>query len=62
MAAECSRSVKSTDQVQSRIQALFLDMVGPLMGLLNSINKEDEIVVEGMEAAVRAAFTFLGNS
>ena len=53
--------MKSADHSQSRIQALFLDAVGPLIGLLVSINK-DEIVVEDMEAAVRAALTFLGNA
>ena len=44
MAAECSKSVKSADHSRSHIQALFLDAVGPLTGLLDSINKEDEIV------------------
>ena len=36
MAAECSKSTKAADQAHSRIQALFLDAVGPLsywMGL-----------------------------
>jgi len=34
----------------------------PLTVLLDSINKEDEIVVEDVEAAVRAALTFLVNA
>ena len=46
MAVECSKSVKSTDYSQSHIQALFLDAIGPHTGLLDSINKEDEIIVE----------------
>ena len=62
MAAESSKSVKSADQSQSRIQALFLDAVGPLTGILDSINKEEEIVIEDVEAAVKAALTFLGNA
>jgi len=40
------------------IQAFFLDAVGPIMSLLGSINKEDEIFVENMEATVRAALSF----
>jgi len=44
------------DHLQSHIQALFLDAIGPLTGLLDSINK-DEIVVTG-----RAALTLLGNA
>jgi len=53
--------MKHADHSQSRIQALFLDAVGPLTGLLDSINK-DEIVVEDVEAEGRAAPTFLGNA
>jgi len=60
MAAECLKSVKSADH--SRIQALFLDVVIPLTGFVDSINKEDEVVVEDLEAPVRVALTFLGNA
>jgi len=39
MATECSNSAKSAGQSEScRIQKLFLDAVGPLMGLLDNIN------------------------
>ena len=59
MAMECSMSVKSAEQSHSHIQALFLDAAGPLMGQLDNINKNNPIVVE---AAVKAALTFMGNS
>ena len=62
MAAECSKSTKSADQQLSRIQALFLDAVGPLSGLLDSINKGTEVALDDVEGAVKAALTFMGNA
>ena len=62
MATECSKSVKSADQSLSCIQALFLDAVGPLTSILDSINKEELLAVEEVEDAVKAALTFLGNA
>ena len=62
IADECSKSVKTSDQSFSRIQALFLDAVGPLSGMLDSINKGTELAVEDVEDAVKAALNFLGNA
>ena len=62
MATECSKSTKSADQQLSRIQALFLDAVGPLSGLLDDINKGTEVTLDDMEGAVKAALTFMGNA
>ena len=62
MAAECSKSTKSADLQLSRIQALFLDAVGPLSGLIDGINKGTEVTVDNVEGAVKAALTFLGNA
>ena len=62
MATEFSQSVKSADHSHSRIQALFLDVVGPLMGLLDNINKDNQIAVEDVEAAVKGTLTFMGNA
>ena len=62
MAAECSKSLKSADNSLSRIQALFLDAVGPLSGLLEKVNTGTEISVDDMEGAVKAALTFIGNA
>ena len=62
MAAECSKSTKSTDHTLSRIQVLFLDAVGPLTGLIDEINKGNEISIEDVEAAVKAALTLMGNA
>ena len=62
MAAECSKSTKSADLQLSRIQALFLDAVGPLSGLIDGINKGTEVTVDDVEGAVKAALTFLGNA
>ena len=42
MAAECSKSLKSADNLLSRIQALFLDAMGPLSGLLEKVNNGTE--------------------
>ena len=62
MAVECSKSLKSADNSLSRIQALFLDAVGPLSGLLEKVNTGTEISIEDMEGAVKAALTFIGNA
>ena len=62
MAAECSKSAKSAEQQLSRIQALFLDIIGPLSGLLENINKGTEVTLDDMEGAVKAALTFIGNA
>ena len=62
MAAECSKTIKSVEHSHSHIQALFLYVVGPLVGLLVNINKENPIVVEDVEAVVKAALTFMGNA
>ena len=60
MAAECSKKLKSADTSLSRIQALFLDVVGPLSDLLDKVNNSTELSVEDMEGAVKAALTFIG--
>ena len=62
MAEECSKSVKSSDHSLSRIQALFPDAVGPLSGLLDSVDKGTEVSIDDMEGAVKVALTFLGNA
>ena len=62
MAAECSKSTKSADQAHSRIQALFLDAVGPLTGLLDAINKGQELSIDDVEAAVKAALNLIGSA
>ena len=62
MAAECSKNLKSADTSLSRIQALFLDAVGPLSDLLDKVNNNTELSVEDMEGAVKAALTFIGNA
>ena len=41
---ECSKSTKSNDNLFSDIQAHFLDAVGPLTGVLESINVGTELV------------------
>ena len=62
MATECSKNLKSADTSLSRIQALFLDAVGPLSDLLDKVNSNTELSVEDMEGAVKAALTFIGNA
>ena len=62
MAAECSKGTKATDQAHSKIQALFLDAVGPLTQLLDGINKGQKLVIEDVEAAVKAALSLMGNA
>ena len=57
MAAECSKGTKATDQVHSKIQALFLDAVG-----LDGINKGQKLVIEDIQAAVKAALSLMGNA
>ena len=39
MAAECIPAVRSSDQSLARLQALMLDVVGPLTDLLERINR-----------------------
>ena len=62
MAVECSKSTKSAALQLSRIQALFLDVVGLLSGLIDNINKGTEVAVDDRKGAVKAALTFLGNA
>ena len=57
---KCSKSVKASDQSFSRIQALFLDAVEPLSGMLDSINKGTKLAVEDVEDAVKATLKFPG--
>ena len=59
---KCSKSTKSNDNLFSDIQAHFLDAVGPLTGILESINSGTELAIEEVESAVKAALTFLGNA
>ena len=59
---ECSKSTKSNDNLFSDIQAHFLDAVGPLTGILESINSGTELAIEEVESAVKATLTFLGNA
>ena len=59
---ECSKSTKSKDSFSSDIQAHFLDAVGPLTGILESINGGTELAIKEVESAVKAALTFLGNA
>ena len=62
MVVECSKSTISADLQLSRIQALLLDAVGPLSGLIDSINKGTEVMVDEVEGTVKAALTFLANA
>ena len=62
MAAECSKSTKAADQAHSRIQALFLDAVGPLTELLDGINKGQELAIDDVEVAVKAALNLMGSA
>jgi len=61
MREDCSKNIKSTDSQLSKIQAHCLDAVGPLTGLLDSINLDTELSIEDVEQAVKAALSFLGN-
>ena len=60
IADECLK--KTSDNTLSQIQALFLDAVGPLTGVLEGINQSKELSTEDVEGAVKAALTFLGNA
>ena len=62
VAADCSKNLKSADTSLSRIQALFLDAVGPLSDLFDKVNNSTELSVEDMEGAVKAALTFICNA
>jgi len=62
MAAECSKGTKATDQVHFKIKALFLDAVGPLTQSLDGINKGQKLVIEDVEAAVKAALSLMANA
>ena len=64
IAAECSKSTKSTDLQLSRIPALFSDAVGHLIisGFIDNINKDTELAVDDVEGTVKAALMFLGNA
>jgi len=62
MKEDCSKSIKSTDALLSEIQAHFLDAVGPLTGLVESIHSNTEVSIEDVEQAVKAALSFLGNA
>ena len=62
MKEDCSKSVRSSDSQLSEIQAHFLDAVGPLTGMLESINSGSVLNIEDVEQAVRAALSFLGNA
>ena len=61
MAAECSKSTKSMDHTVSKIQTFFLDAMGPLTGLIDGINKGNEISIEDVKSEVKAALTLMGN-
>ena len=62
MAVDFSKSTKSADLQLSRIQALFLDAVGSLSELIDSINKGTEVTMNDMKDTVKAALTLLGNA
>ena len=55
---ECSKNTKSN--IFSDIQAHFLDAVGPLTGVLESINGGTELAIDDVEDAVKATLTFWG--
>ena len=62
MAVECSKSTKAADQAHSQIQALFLNAVGSLTKLLDGINKGQELAIDDIEAAVKAALSLMGSA
>ena len=73
MAAECVPAVRSSDQTLARLQALVLDVVGPLTDLLERINRsvpsegqEDEeeqgVDLQSIGNSVQSALAFLGNA
>ena len=53
IADECSKNTKSSDNTLSTIQALLLDVVGPLTAILESINQNKELSIEDVEGAVK---------
>ena len=46
---ECSKSIKMSNQSFSQIQALFLDVIGPLSEMLDSTNKGTKLAVEDID-------------
>ena len=62
MAAQCSKSTKSTDKTLAQIQALNLDVLGPLTEFLELVNGEKEITTDQVGYAVESAITLLGNA
>ena len=62
MVAECSKSTKSADLQLSRIQMLLLDAVGPLSGLIASINNGTQVTVDNVEGILKTALIFFGSA
>ena len=73
MSAECIPAVRTSDQSLARLQALMLDVVGPLTDLLERISRsipsegqEDEkdqgLDLQVVEDSVQSALAFLGNA
>ena len=73
MAAECFLAVRTSDQSLARLQALMLDVVGPLTDLRERISRsvpsegqEDEedqgLDLQVVEDSVQSALAFLGNA
>jgi len=62
IAGECSKTTKANDSLFSDIQAHFLDAVGPLTEIIESINGGTELAIEDVESAVKGAITLLGNA
>ena len=62
IADECLKSTKSSNNTLSRIQALFLDKVGPFTAILEGINQYKELSIKDVEGTVKAALTFLHNA
>ena len=61
MVVEYPKSLKCTDSQLSRSQVLFSDAVAPQSGLIDSISKGIEVIVDDVEGLVKAAVMFLGN-
>lgn len=62
MTAGCSKSTKSADQQLLQIEAFFLDAMGSLTRLLDSIHKGTEMTLDDVEGAAKAALTFMGST
>jgi len=62
IADECSKSTNTSNNTLSWIQALYLDAVGPLTGVLEDINQSKGLSIENIEGAVKTVLTFLGNA